>query len=682
MEAADGAHYMLRRNLPLWTPAATIADTISFCLDVGIKEIIWKVDPEAFNHGFTTHDFIRKHVPWLEDARDRQAKHGIIFSINPWVTMMHAGRCRYAAGPPEGFHWRVQPDGSEALERACPLSPGWRDWFLEAYRIYASTFPDKLWLEDDFKTFAHNACALGCFCPAHLEQFAEHIGERLTREQLAERLVQPGAPDPIRAQWLDFQGQILVDVCKELERVVHAVSPQTRLGQMQSWSSDGRWWAEALLALAGPHRPLARTSLAPYQECEPSGFMPDRFDIMKETECLAPNTENCPELENSPYTPYSKSMSTTRLQIVLAQLLGNRAITMNLFDMVGRPTGEYPRVGRMLKDLKPRLDAIARTAGPGGIPRGVSVPFDKRYADSVTAAPGEGFDAFRFDGEGWFESLQGSGIPVFFNAASSVSAVTGESCRSMREDEVIALLSQGLLLDGSAAAVLEELGYGEHIGVSLGDRIERYDVLLCAERDDDADSTAGTEDDPVYMNLRYVAHPGQGRLYPLSPSPGARVTSTFVDPDHVSVMPGMVLFENSLGGRVAVYPFDFSEGSTFCFMNWSRRVQLQRIVRWLARDEVALFVDGGAWMVPFRRDYAEHTLIAVLNPESDAWDWLRLTLAWGGANAPAFEILEDNGDFVTAVPACLERNGTNVKARFSRGVPAHGFEVFRVTPAG
>ena len=40
------------------------------------------------------------------------------------------------------------------------------------------------------------------------------------------------------------------------------------------------------------------------------------------------------------------SLQQTRLQIILSQILGNRAITMNLFDMVGSPTSEDPRAGR------------------------------------------------------------------------------------------------------------------------------------------------------------------------------------------------------------------------------------------------------------------------------------------------------------------------------------------------
>ncbi|MFH0962852.1 MAG: hypothetical protein V2A58_02445 [Planctomycetota bacterium] len=672
-----GAHYMLRRNLPLWKAQDTIAEAIAFAKKVGIAEIIWKVDAEDFNHGFTPLELLRKYAAWLEKARDAQAREGIIFSINPWVTLNHAHRARYAAGPPKGFHWRVRPDGAEALERACPLSSGWRGWVLAAYRLYATTRPDKLWLEDDFKTFAEGGAELGCYCPAHLAAFALELGEKLSRETLVERITRPGDPDPVRARWLDFQGRIMVEIAREIERVVHEESPSTRLGLMQSWSTDGRWWEEAIRALAGPLRPLARTSLAPYGEGRAIGFLPDNFDILKETACLPPGTENCPELENSVYTSYSKSARMTRFQILLGQVLGNRAVTMNLFDMVGSPLSDEPRLAAMLKKLKPMIDAIAGVAPAGGTPRGVSTPYPKRYADDVRLKPGEGFDGFRFRGEGWLVPLQGSGIPVFLNADARVHALTGQSARSLRAPEIERLLQGGLLLDGSAARTLQDLGFGHLVGVDVGEPLRREGLLLGAERMDDVPAPEG---DPCYVTMRSVTADTAGSVYPLSLSPRARGASTFVDNEHRELMTAFALFENDLGGRVATYALDLSSGVTTGFMSWRRRSQLQRVVRWLARDRVDLFVDGGAWMMPVRRDYPGCSFVAALNFETDGWDKVTLTFEHRGKpEGVRFEILRSSGRFAQVRPSALRKDGPNVIATFRRPVAPLDAVVFRVS---
>ena len=667
---------MLRRNLPLWKAAHTIEETIAFCVACHVGEIIWKVDAEAFSHGLTPIPLIEKFIPWLEKARDAQAKKGIVFSINPWVTMNHAGRARHPGGPPPGWHWRVRPNGEQALERACPLSPGWRRWIVEAYRLYATTRPDKLWLEDDFKTFSDNASQLGCYCDAHLAAFSGRVGETLTREGLVERITRPGAPDPIRARWFDFQGEILVGVCRELEAAVHAESPGTRLGQMQSWSTDGRWWDDAMRALAGPLRPLARTSLAPYNETRAIDFLPDNFDVLKETACLPPGTENCPELENFGYTAYSKGMNVTRLQLILSQVIGNAAITMNLFDMAGTDTAGDPRVGAMLKKTKPFLDGIANLVADGGALRGVSIPYPKRYADAVRVEPGHGFSAFHFDGEGWMTPLQGAGIPVFLNGPSPVTAMTGQSARALDAGQIGRILARGVLLDASAAAVLCDLGYGGRIGVSVGPPVKRDAILISAERDDDA---CAPEGDPVYMELRGLTR-GEDLICPLTPLPGARVVSTFVDNEHAAVGPAMTRFQNAAGARVATCAIDLSSNIRPGFMSWHRRRQLQRVVRWLATDRVDLFADGGAWMMPVRRDFADYTVLAALNFETDPWDNVTLTFDWDGAAADiCFQCLETTGELAAIAPADVANQGANIIARFNRPVAPLDAFVLRVS---
>jgi len=674
------AHLMLRRNLPLWKPAETVAETISFCTDTGISEIIWKIDPEAFSHGFTGHELIRKYLPWLEKAREQSREAGVLFGVNPWVTLNHIQRGRYLDGPPPGFHWRINPDGSEALEQACPLSAGWREWFLEAYRLFATVKPDKLWLEDDFKTFSFDGNLLGCYCEKHLEAFSEIIGETITREQLVECLVAPGEPDPLRAKWLDFQGGIMVEVCREVERTVHGESPETRLGQMCSWSTDGRWWAESIKALAGKHQPLARTSLTPYNECAPTDWIPDASDFYKESACLPDNTQNCPELENFTYTPYAKSTRLTRLQIILSQVAGNNSLTMNLFDMLGGNIADDPRMGRMLKKLKPFIDGIASSVSEADKKRGVGIPFPKRYADNVYADAEGGFDLFRFDGEGWAQPLQGSGLSIVFNCDCPVSALTGQSVRSLDKPMIEGILAKGALLDGSATSVLCEMGYGDLIGVTTASRIQSLSVLMAAERDDSAPEAS--EKNPVYMDLLGICEYGNDRLYPLTPHENAHALSWIVDNEGENVFPAMVYYENRLGGRVAAYTFDLSRNPGPKFMNWKRRSQLQHVISRLCKGKIPLCINGGAWMIPVRRDCDGYSFIAVLNAENDSWDYLELTFEDDGpADGRRFELLDEAGIFKKIQPAHIAKDGPNIVARFDIPTAPLDAKVFRILPA-
>ena len=56
---------MLRRNLPLWKMRATVEETIQFCLETEVDEIIWKVDPEECSHGFLPPALIEEYLEGL-----------------------------------------------------------------------------------------------------------------------------------------------------------------------------------------------------------------------------------------------------------------------------------------------------------------------------------------------------------------------------------------------------------------------------------------------------------------------------------------------------------------------------------------------------------------------------------------------------------------------------------------
>ena len=236
------------------------------------------------------------------------------------------------------------------------------------------------------------------------------------------------------------------------------------------------------------------------------------------------------------------------------------------------------------------------------------------------------------------------------------------------------MLKGGLLLDGSGATVLQELGFGQHIGVEPGEMIGRYDTLLATERDDWDGVVPAAE--ATYLPLYAVAN---RLLVPFKCLDGARPVSIFVDTDHADVMPGMVLYENDLGGRVAVYPFDFSDGPGEGFMNWQRREQLQRVVRWLGCDSVTIQADGGAWMMPVRWDCNGYVVLAVLNFETDPWDEIELRFDYKGvAESPRVDMMDSHGKFGEVQPTLLNADENKVHLKLSRFVEPMDFIVLVV----
>ena len=183
--------------------------------------------------------------------RAREALHGVglVYSLNPWVTLGHVSRSR---GMPEeypGMQPVVSHDGIEETCIACPISEEWRTYQAAAWALYAETRPAVIWIEDDIRTFG----AHFCLCPLHLERFSRRVGRAVTRDALLNALIQPGDPHPWRAEFFRMQDEIMREAAGHLAATVRAVSPGTRMGLMSSGprnhAQEGRDWqrfAEAI----------------------------------------------------------------------------------------------------------------------------------------------------------------------------------------------------------------------------------------------------------------------------------------------------------------------------------------------------------------------------------------------------------------------------------------------------
>lgn len=623
MPQTRNAHYMLRRTLSIWKPEETIGEALDYCRENLVGEVIWKIEPEDFSHGHPSLDVIREYLPWLVRAREALAEHGILSSINPWVTLNHADRGRNQRETYPDWQWMVDASGTEASACACPLCEGFRAWLAEAYRLYATTRPHVLWLEDDLRTHGHEPVEWGCYCKLHMQALGRRLEKPMEREELVERLLHPGKPDPVRPVWFQVLGESMVGLVHAVAQSVRREHSDIHLGHMCSLAIDGSWWQDCSKELEACAEPLARPGLGPYIEGRPADLVLDNLSFCRQARCLPPDMRLAPELENFPYTPYAKSARVTRLLLGISQFLGAADVTMNLYDHVGTSLRKQDRYGKMLRDTKPILDALASRCGSGGTPRGVGVPFRPNVREYIHLKKGDYFDRLAGDGEGWAAPVQGAGFPAIWDDGASLMGLTGQTIRGYADKEIRSILSQGLLLDASALAVLQEMGYSDLLGARAGEWISKIDRPLSAEEfhDTDMGGSPGT-----YLSLTHLV-PNE-RLNLIEPFAASRVISHCVDPDRRRVLPCFTLFENELGGRVAVYPFDGSRGFNTVFMNWTRKEQLGAVLRWLGRGKVDLQVDGGAWMIPFRRDYAPCIFVGVANLELDDWERLSIRLSW------------------------------------------------------
>ncbi|MGQ9515248.1 MAG: hypothetical protein ACUVTL_09435 [Thermoproteota archaeon] len=331
----EKATYMLRYALPSWNAEKRTEELVKYCKETGIDEVMFFTMDGNFME-LESNEESKAYAEVLKPAMKRLREEGIESSIYITCTIGHGdlGRDLRKKFP---FQFQVDAHGAESRACACPLDKKWKRYVAELYSIYSSLNPRIIWVDDDFRLHNHGPVSWGCFCPLHLEAFSNRIGKSMSREDVIRAVLTSDLqPSNERRAWLDLMGDTMIDAAITIERAVHQTSPETRLGLMTSSPEvhciEGRRWHELLKALSGPYNPIVRPTLGNYTEGDKRSLL-HGIMLTLHTRALVPKeTLICPEVENYPYTRFSKSSKFTRLQIVICQLHGISNITLNLYD--------------------------------------------------------------------------------------------------------------------------------------------------------------------------------------------------------------------------------------------------------------------------------------------------------------------------------------------------------------
>jgi hypothetical protein len=638
----NGAWYALRRTLPPWRWRENLDELKAACRQYELDEVIVKIDTGTFTHYQPSFEWLNDYQKILFAIRDELTDIGVVYSLNPNVTLGHGDRGRNLKVSHPGVGFLVGHDGKECTDCACPLSEGWRKYIAKQWRIYAETKPSVIWVEDDIRLFNHFPVTYGCFCENHLAGFSSRIGETVTREKLVTALLAPGKPHPLRAQWLDFIGESMVDVAGILENAVHSVSSGTHLGLMSSGPQnhcvEGRRWQDFSAALAGGKTLLSRPPLGSYQE---AGLLPLAYtarSIQLTRHVLPEKTVEMTEVENYPYTQYHKSAAFTFFQTVVSVALGCDGVTFNIFDHCGTPMSETPGLLEALGQGKPYLRALAKKCFPRGTLRGVGLLHQEKASYEKRLKEGESHSELACDSYGWLQPLNAMGFAATFEE-EDVVALSGQAVRCLPEDKIRQLLSRGLLCDLSAAQTLQDLGYGKYLGVEVRRIMPIYAEPLAAEHLTHPDFGGSGQ---RYFSL--APHPKTMTVGEVALQPGAIELSRIIDPDLKRLYPGMSLFENELGGRVAVYPFDMNCAGPV-YQHPARQKHLSLVLAWLRQKPLPLFANTPYAAFPFRMDNEDTTVIGVFCLSHDAWERVPLEMGAEGKTVVGAEYLAPEGEW-------------------------------------
>jgi len=656
-------HLMLRYTLlPDNSREERIRELVKFCVDTGIGEVIFFINAEEFNDGHLTLDETRIWLDAISEAKEALSEINVSTSLNPWHTLLHGDRGRKLREN-QNFQLMVDPYGNMSTCCVCPLCPEWRKYIKEIFKLYASIKPKIIFVDDDFRY--HNHAPLiwgGCFCPIHIEKFSEVLGKRVTREEVVRKVLKPGKPHPYRRLWLNLFHEGLKSLAEELHDAVKSVSNETKIGLMCSdptvHAAEGRNWNELIKALCGD-KPIVRPHGGPYTEASPPHWH-SAFALLMHTIALLPKgTYICPEIENFPFTRFSKSVTQTSLQITFSQLIGSNGVTLDLFDFMGNGVSMEPKYGEMLIKGRAYWDAIGSEHSGQGEMRGVKVIFNPESSYHTRTERGESWEELYTQDRGWAVHLSSLGVSYAFSTINDLSrdelaAISGKMVYSLSHEDIRKLLRGRVLLDGQAIRSLSEMGFGELIGVKEANWLNQREAVYSFEEMIDGDF--------MQKGLRMTAQlVAPDRLLGYKLMNDCRVISEIYTAKRTRVTSGLYLFKNKLGGKVVGIPYVLENRLNVAFLNYIRQEGIQRCLKWLESDieSGTVLVKGEPHILPVRIDFEEKIIIGLFNLTSDSVDSILFETSRLKPSSPL--ILEKDGSWRKARAEILTKRGIHTR---------------------
>ena len=591
---------ILRYYVPPEAREEHLAELITTCERVGVTEVSLFTTEYLGTSQFKEIDELKKICAHLAECAERLKAAGLEFHLNAFHTLGHL----YASEREVrkfGFQRQIQADGRPGTHPVLdPSCPKLRLYLQQAYRLFGQLRPSLLFADDDYTVKFTQ-----CFAPTRVADFATRFGCAKDPKVIESLLV--GGDRSARALMSELITDDLVSLAEELRKVVHEVSPDTRIGYMHA-DSVTHDVARVARAFAGNKRPFVRPQIQLYRENAPLADYPERFWGLDSWRArLADDIEFFPECENYPYDPALKSPVAAFAHHAYILSVGQPRVALSLN---GSPDGNRVPAAesRSLVDYfatrKGQLKAVEALLQGSTEPAGVAVWQDPELQKLGLLRKTS------------LKALQARGVPLrCVRRAEEAVLLWGDSLQHLDDTGLDQVLQRGGFLDLRALQTLQKHGRLEQIGLKLGDRCVATDVMhVRYERQD-----GGAELWPYYYFVGRL--PGKEHLPFHVTAKEGKTLVTYLDEQKNISVPHLLTWTSPAGARFALLnaQTDTTTGESL-LSRWSAPC-LVRGIEWVQGKAVpAVTLSEGAF------------LLKALRLGSD--DQVLLTL-WNLSTAPA-----------------------------------------------
>ena len=468
------------------------------------------------------------------------------------------------------FHEVTLLDGGSEDEdhMACPLDKDFLKFSHDYIRDIAGTGVDVIMFDDDFR-YGMLGDTPGCLCPLHVARINAIVGEELTREELAEKIL-TGGKNKYRDAWIRVNGEAFRNFAKNARDAVDSVDPAIRMGAcacMTSWDIDGVPAAELATILAGSTQPFVRLIGAPYWAANRS-WGNDVQDVVE----LERMESAWTRFEGLEIFAEGDAYPRPRISCPAAHLEG--------YDMAVRASGATDGILKYGVDYcsepgyengyavmhsrnRPLYDGIDRHFG-GKKNAGIRIyEYPQKAQEAVLptmGGPGSRLDHFLFSQAA--RVLSHNAIPSIYEGSGVTGMAFGENGRHLP----VEALEKGMILDIAAAKILQERGIDTGLK-AVGGRVDPVEE--------------------VFSSGNHVGLFGAWS-YEITADEKAEVLSFDGD------LPLSYRYENAAGHRFLVVNFatDIVDKKAYIWKQYARGRQIAENVAWLSGEKLPACAPG------------------------------------------------------------------------------------------
>lgn len=602
-------------------PEDMVRDMIRIRRDYGIRRfLITGVGIGVRITGYPGDDAYRELGELIREVREKTSSHDI--EVGWWC----APTLKTGNSP---YQHLVDISGIESPISNCPLDDRFAGDLARRVALVAEIArPYMIQFEDDYQLSNHPGFSMGCFCPLHLKEFARRTGVEYTRAELeAIFTANPLKEVELRRAFALMSRDTMVGLAEKIRAAVDRVAPETRLCLCEPGGTDfdGGLSEPVTRAFAGPAtRPAIRVCGSQYSSQDSGRHLPAvMWHTMYSAEHLPEDFELFHETDTYPHTRYFASGAFVGSLLYGALAMGCDDSLLYGTQYLDDPVEDTGYFG-MYRANAARLNAF-KDAIQGGELEGCQIVCRPDAAWSLTLSerrmPSQGC-------AGWARLFGNFGLP-YTTRERGVKLLSGPIAAALTDRELMEILSSAVLLDSTAALVVEQRGFGDLLGV----HVEKAGRLMMSQEYILPAAGVGHLKGRRIYNLAFAPAGGELSQYVRLTAEGAEVLTEYRDPADRPVQPGLTRYVNRKGGRVAVMGCSIIANESSNLYCYRKKELIRALITWLGGGQplpAAVLNAPNVWLL-FNKS-PEHAVMMLNNFSADPLENPEIALApeWRG----------------------------------------------------